>query len=402
MENTSDLLISKFNSDIENIENELAEIISLASEMSEKFAGISNEIKEISGTIGKVFGKNAGALTYIAGGAVKFFGEIYADVKKEEALMKILPKKKILATEKLEIVKFVLGFFLDKIKKEELILLSEINREISDDNYDEFVELYSVNCMRAFDLYLHTLKLIQVCEFAINEFEAWLNNEHNSKLPKITNVEIYAEVVSNFILPSGVETEIVKDKFSASFWILSQKPDLLGAYYYNVFNNSSSLNVIRVFKKPSFMNLRKVSLQFEKLSKNKNSKTVSWINQNPFFIKGKSILKISSLNSFLFKNIIIGNSLFFVLLHYYSDVQKGILEIILSSILFASIVSIFIFLFSKLLFSIYENDKKSLSYYLLLAVFTFFTLGFLPYAFKRYLKKEMDYKVFIEELKLIK
>lgn len=192
MENTSDLLISKFNSDIENIENELAEIISLASEMSEKFAGISNEIKEISGTIGKVFGKNAGALTYIAGGAVKFFGEIYADVKKEEALMKILPKKKILATEKLEIVKFGLVFFLNKIKKEELILLSEINREISDDNYDEFVELYSVNCMRAFDLYLHTLKLIQVCEFAINEFEAWLNNEHNSKLPKITNVEIYA------------------------------------------------------------------------------------------------------------------------------------------------------------------------------------------------------------------
>ena len=83
--------LDEFKSIIEEVKKDVEEAILLASQISDKYKVLSDNIKGMSGNMSKIFkSEKAGAIMLLAGSLINFAGKAYSEIKKESELEKMI------------------------------------------------------------------------------------------------------------------------------------------------------------------------------------------------------------------------------------------------------------------------------------------------------------------------
>lgn len=401
------LLLENLTKDINIIEKEILKISEMAGEISDKFKNISVDIENFSNIIFDLIGKEGRGTSKLIGSAFRFFGEIYADVKKEEALIKLAPKKVELAKAKT----LVIENFYEQLKNQNENLLKlfriEANREYQLNNLVEFENLHGEDCENTFYIYLMNSYLLQVCSYMIEQFKSWdlsngLKDSENAIYPNKSLV--LDSILSNVILEKKSFLQAISfTTANGGIWLLSNQENLFGIHLKKIIIDSVKIEEgkqIRVFNRNSFQSLKIYIKTLNGISKDDKNNSY-WLNLNKYYIQAKIVTKLTSLNIYLFKYFVLSFSILLVYMSW-SAVIKNPIEIILIPII-AAIPAIIMVPIARFIFWSYEDDHgKSLSYYILFLIFSLVTLFMMPIAFHKYKEKEKNYNDFINQLNSIK
>ncbi|SHG21308.1 hypothetical protein SAMN05444372_103203 [Flavobacterium micromati] len=392
--------------DIDLIEKEIIIISELAAEVSEKFQGLANNIQNLSGIVGFFAGRKAGGATNLIGGAIGFFGDIYAGMKHDEALAKLAPKKLALSRAKLETITNFRDLLDNNSENYWKLFLVEANRQYNTDQQDEFVMLYGESCNDAFYLFVMNFYLIQVCDYMLEQFKSWgWSNGKNDSTTAVKPNKTYVleEIVTNVILPNTSFLEAVSSKESSGgIWLMSQHESLFAVLLQKIVSeaeNDDANNKKRVANKKSFIALKK---DLKAMKNIENEDPAIWLKGNKVYQQANSVCKITSINHYLFKYFFIG--IFCFLLLPITEILDYDLSYIYQKVVEKLILALFVALIlsgvARILLWAKESDdgSKSIYYYIFYLFISVFTLGLMPILIFRYQKKEKNYGIFLVQL----
>ena len=393
-------LYEKFNSELSVIEKDMAEIAQMAATVSDKFNGIGENIQSFASIPG--FGRKGAVAATIVGGAVKIFGDLYADVKKEEALQKLLPKKVEIAEAKTSVIQNFLQLLNSHKEKFRLLLQQEINIEFNEEGRSAYKESHAESCQNSYSIYVRTIHMIEICNYMLEEFAAWKLGKHESSQLKPDKTMVLEDVLTMITTPEKL-SDPKNDKLTGGIFLLSQNEPLFATLLNKLHLDAAATEKKkekRVAKRRSFTEVKKFIRKLNKIEGSKDITHLDWIRSYPIFTQAEKTFKLTKLYPYLLKYYGIGY--FIVILYLRSSMRYGAIDMIFSAIFFSFIVSNIAILFSLIIFYLYENNDsgKGSVYYLLFLTFTVLTLGLMPIAFKRYLKREEEYEDFLVQLKL--
>lgn len=197
-----------------DLQAEVKEIVRLASQVSQKYVEIGNILQESSNAVGKVakeiakvtkFKNSSDAAGMIAEGAVlvaaeglKKLGQWNADRKEKKALEILLVKKQELANAKKEgIIRL-----LPRIEKNVNSIVGFCKYEAStiiDFKDTRRFELASGGVETIFQTYFISKQSELLCNYLLDEFDAWINGEHESKSTMKKAGSIYRKCVNDLV-----------------------------------------------------------------------------------------------------------------------------------------------------------------------------------------------------------
>ena len=157
----SKALYENFNSQLSVIEKDMAEIAQMAATVSDKFNGLGENIQNFAAIAG--FGRKGFAAASIIGGAVKILGDVYAGMKKEDALNKLLPKKVEIAEAKTAAIQNYRGILLGQKEKYQSLLHKEITVEFKEDGRAAYQELHGEAVQNSYSIYVRSMHIIEIC-----------------------------------------------------------------------------------------------------------------------------------------------------------------------------------------------------------------------------------------------
>ena len=392
-------LYDKFNSELTVIEKDMAEIAQMAATVSDKFNGIGENIQSFAAIPG--FGRKGVAAATIIGGAVKLFGGLYADVKKEEALQKLLPKKVEIAEAKTAVILNFIKILEGQKGKFRLLLQEEITIEFDESSRAKYQEGGAESCQNSYNLYVRTMHVLEICDYMLAEFASWKAGKHESGIAKPDKALVLEDVLSMITTPQSL-SDPNNNKLTGGMYLLSKNEPLFATLLHKLHIDATATEKKkekRVAKRNSFKEVKKFIRQLKKIEKSKEATHLDWLQSIPTFQEAVENSKLTTLFAYLFKYYGIGY--FILFLFYRSSLKYGFIDTVFSSILMSAIVSTIAIPFSLMIFYLYENDEsKGTGYYILFLTFTILTLGLMPVAFNRYLKKEQNYETFLGQLKV--
>src|SRR5690606_27918627 len=162
--------------------------------LSDKFNGLGENIQNFAAIAG--FGRKGFAAASIIGGAVKILGDVYAGMKKEDALNKLLPKKVEIAEAKTAAIQNYRGILLGQKEKYQSLLHKEITVEFKEDGRAAYQELHGEAVQNSYSIYVRSMHIIEICNYMMAEFDAWKMGLHESGLPKPDKAVVLEEVVN--------------------------------------------------------------------------------------------------------------------------------------------------------------------------------------------------------------
>lgn len=396
----SNALYEKFNSELTIIEKDMAEIAQMAASVSEKFSGIGENIQSFASIPG--FGRKGMAAAHIIGGAVKLFGGLYADMKKEDALQKLLPKKVEIAESKTAAVKNF-GTMLEG-KREEFssLLQQELSLEFTEEGRVKYQETQAEACQNSYSLYVRSMHIVEICNYMLAEFAAWKMGKHESGMANPDKAVVLGDVVTMITTPQSL-SDPTNNKLTGGMYLLSKNEPLFATLIHKLHIDATATEkkkVKRVANRKSFTEVKKFTRQLKKIEQSKDVNHLDWLKSIPTFQQAVENSKLTSLFAYLFKFYGIGYFVFF--LYVRSSMGFGAADVLFSSLVYSAIVSAIVAGISLLIFYIYEDEDagRGMMYYGLFLAFTVLTFGLMPLAFKRYLKKEKNYENFLDQLKL--
>ncbi|MEG9329057.1 hypothetical protein V6B16_14015 [Salinimicrobium catena] len=393
-------LYEKFNSELTVIEKDMAEIAQMAATVSEKFNGIRENIQSFASIPG--FGRKGVAAATIIGGAVKLFGGLYADVKKEEALQKLLPKKIELAELKTMVIQNYAKILEGQKGKFRALLEEEISFEFSDENRATYQEGGAESCQNSYNLYVRTMHVLEICRYMLAEFAAWKTGKHESGESKPDKAVVLEDVLAMITTPEDL-CNPNNNKLTGGMYLLSKNEPLFATLLQKLHIDTTATEKkkeSRVAKRKSFSEVKKFIRQLKKIENSKEVTHLEWLKSLPTFQHAIKASSLTTLQLYLFKYYSIGYLIFFTL--FGPSMENDLGGRISSSIIPALLVAAIAVIFSLMIFYVYENDNggRGLGYYFLFLLFTVLTLGLMPIVFKRYLKKEKNYEDFLVQLKV--
>lgn len=394
------------------IEKEMIEISKMAAEVSEKFQEISRNIESLSGVMSFLVGRKTGAITSLAGGIISTFGEIRADEERERAIRNLLPKKQELANLKTSLI----TNFRDSLKKNleplSLLLKVEVNRSFDETNRIEYENLYGNSCLDAFDLYVLTYYMIQLCDFMLEEFSAWTAYKHESGYESPDKSHVLDIVLNEIIFPNGFRNGLSTSSSNAGIWLLTKRDSILAGSLYKKYKEgkkiednktkgfySESYKKIRVVKRESFKSSKTYFEEIKKtISKDKtgNLKVLTTTNT---YKQASTIFNLKSPKKYFFNVVFLTIfSIGFLAVITGKESFASILIVSFSVALIHSLVTRF-WLWQK---NVESSDSGCLNFFyeLLCKLFiTIISLGTVPFLVYQYEKKEKRFEEFIFQLR---
>lgn len=205
---------------MEEVQYMMAEITEFSAQISDRFDGISQTVKEIGDGAISFMQNNRRSLfknkdnadlamgiatvaTTVVSGAVSFFGGLIADYKKNKQLNKLLVVKQEIATDKIDVVR-------------RSTVLMEQNINIFNQVINEYVAAeYSLEELRDYDLRgKHLEAMAQAMEqfkkacflyfisnFVLSEYEAWLEGKHESGSSYPNEDSVNGFILYNILYP---------------------------------------------------------------------------------------------------------------------------------------------------------------------------------------------------------
>lgn len=397
----SKALYENFHSQLSVIEQDMAEIAQMAATVSDKFNGLGENIQNFAAIAG--FGRKGHAAAHIIGGAVKILGDVYAELKKEDALKKLLPKKVEIAEAKAGVIQNYRQLLESQKEKYHSLLHEQITIEFKEENRLEYQELYAESAQNSYSIYVRSLYIIEICNYMMAEFDAWKMGKHESGLPKPDKAIVLEEVVAMITTPESL-CDPNNTKLTGGIYLLSKNEPLFATVLNKLHVNAittENKKAKRVADRKSFSEVKKFIQQLKKMERSKDVTHLDWLYALPTFHQAVKSCKLTPLFLYLLKYYSI---LYFLLFLFNSSSfeQDGLIGAISTSIIPSLAVAVVAVIFSLLIFRIYENDDagRGLWYYIFFLTFTVLTLGLMPIAFKRYLAKEKDYENFLIQLKV--
>jgi hypothetical protein len=388
-------LYENFNSQLTKIEKDMAEIAEMAAAVSDKFDGIGNNILNFAALAG--LGRKGQTTATIVGGAVKLFGGVYAELKKEEALKKLLPKKVELA----ELKTAVIQNFKGNLEGRKAELNSLLQQEVGIEFKEEDKSIRGEACQDAYAMYVRSMHIIEICNYMLEEFAAWKLGKHESGMPKPDKAVVLEEVVAMITTPENL-TDPNNTKITGGLYLLSKNEPLFATMLNKIHSDASKSDnkeQKRVANRKSFTEVKKFVRKLKKIEKSKEITHLNWLNSFPTFQNAVETFKLTRFYTYLLKYYGIGYFIFILFMR--SSMNHGAVDMILSAIMLSFIVSNIAIVFSLIIFYLYENeDGKGLWYYIFFLTFTVLTFGLMPIAFKRYLEKESNYEDFLTQLRV--
>ncbi len=267
------------------LQKELSEINRMAAKVSDKFTEIGSNIKRSSKELNKLtktiagftkYKKDAeiiGDLTEIGldaiGTITDKMGSWFAERKKNKKLNELLPYKKKLASEKIDF----LNTTLPKISKDKYKMIRICKNDaptILDYNDTNRLELVKEGLHNGFEAYFILENLERVCIFMKAEFNAWLQEKHQSNLispnAKITFRNCVKQLVEWSKLPENkIDYSLITSLSVGSILLLTNKEiqdvAILDSKVKLLSNNLAYLNI-----KASLMPFNTNANEFKELS----------------------------------------------------------------------------------------------------------------------------------------
>ena len=404
---SKEIQLEKLTSEMNIIEQEIISISNMASEISDKFNHLSENIKGLSDLASALAGKKAGSVTNLIGHGIALFGNIYADVKKDEAIAKLLPKKQEIAKIKYNIISNYKRDLDNKIESLLILFKDEVNRTYNEEDITKYEELYGQSCIDSFHLYTMSFYMAQICDFMLAEFSAWQNGQNESEYEKPDKTYILEYVVTNIIAPNGLINELQKRNSTGGFWLLTKQDSLFAAILNNITDNdNANENPKRIVKSNSFKHLKNYLNQLKKVIKSNTNNKTEWLSNNEIYTKANKVTTLKSLNTFLFICLTV---MYFISLMIISFNNKSTpndllfqIENLFSAIILAAIAALIAIPFCRIAFWVFDDNEfeKKGYYYLMILFLGIITLGVVPISFYVYLKKEEEFRLFLLELKI--
>lgn len=219
---------------IEDLDKELSEILFLSSQLSERFTGIAQDIYDIAPVVGDFFGSKAQRNTELISLAVDLFGKLYAEIKKKSEQQKLLIKKQELASAKMNVLVTYNYMLHGAIDNAEEIFSNEIQYIIPSGDINNFETTRAKTLKLSYGNYLKNLKLKQVIDYIIEEYNAWLAGKHESGMQKPLNASVYDYVVNSFLLPEGLQAAILDKRYTAGMWLFENENILVASYFESI------------------------------------------------------------------------------------------------------------------------------------------------------------------------
>ncbi len=201
------------------IKEEMQKIMKLTAEVSAKFSQVGDSIINLSNNISKTskqFGKNTdyiGSGAMLVGSAVKLGGQLWAKYKENKLNKQMLPKKREIATAKIEIIRTLRKRVLKEHEMLEKFCLQEANK-ISDVGNNEKYDILQKGMKELLETYFIFKHLLHISVFFISEFEAWLANSHESGYQLLSGTDIYQECVNKVIENSKFPENAIQNEIS--------------------------------------------------------------------------------------------------------------------------------------------------------------------------------------------
>lgn len=393
------------------IEIELLEVLNMSSEISDRFNDISNNIKQLSNVVSILGSKKTGAAMGLFGEVVNMFGEIKADDERERALRKVLIKKIELANLKLGVVTNFRNDLSNKIDPLFRLLEEEINRPYDENRREEFSQLHGTTCLDAFDLYVSTFYLIQVCDFMIGEFNAWIKYKHNSEFEVPDKSYILDFVLNKMIFPNGLKNGLENRNSFAGIWLLPKRESIIAGSMYKKFIEgkkiednkekgfySGSYKKKKILKRESFIYLKEYINETDKIVEQDKTDHLKIITDSIIYKQAKDVCNIKSSFFYFFR------AAFIVIFGFYIISAGTSEEPFFSGLISGLIGSLSVAFAFGLLgrFLIWADNVKSDGgcleslFKLIVGVLS---LGTIPLMVRSYKNKEINFNKYIVNLK---
>lgn len=426
MSNFQNQQIESLESVLSEIQKDVAEATIMASVISEKFNVVSEGIHSLSGAFTKAF-KNpaAGLAVHVAGFAVDLVGKAYSSVKKEYELIKLLPKKKELASLKRNIILSHIELLYNRIPKLKQLLIIETDRPFNLNDKIKFEKTFGNDCQTAFELYVKSYHILKVCEFIIAEFDAWESDQHESEFTVPLPFQSLSHTLTEIIAPNGFLKLLLYGKNKASYFLFIKNESLLGAVYSQIYEENiteKSKNIKKIYKRKEYISLETFQIQIKKIIKKKDLE-FSWIYKNSFFIEAEDRLYLNTryfaITSFIFKRFSIIAAVLIMFLIFMSLITSNnyndALDIISNLPFLFIYLSILFWIVSSIIYFFdwalnYGYDKNDTSFFARRPSFrikitnfflNLFTLGILGFAKKAYEKKELKFLTWFKQIQYI-
>jgi hypothetical protein len=418
--NPNEKKLESFNELIGPIEKEIIVISNMAAEISEKFQDLSRNIESLSGIVGVLAGRKYGAITSLAGGLLGIIGDIHAEDERQKALMRLLPKKQELANLKTSLIKGFRENLNNKIEYLSLLLKEEVNRPYDKSNHAEYVELYGGACLEAFELYTSTYYMVQVCDFMLEEFYAWSQNQHESGYESPDKSFVLNIVLNEIIFPNGLTNGLNTHGSNAGIWLLTERESIFAGSMYVKFKEgqiiqnengegfySGSYKKKRVIKRESFKSLKKYVDEISKVVSNDKTGNLNFLHNTSIYKQAVDVCNIESPTRYFFKIAFLTCFFLFTIPLLISLISTG--ELTFQVILLPIIIS-FIFALIHSLVSRYWlwqknvvssgggcfNSILELIFKLIIIVLSIGTVPLLVYLYE---KKEEKFETFANNLR---
>lgn len=392
-------IYENFNSQLTAIEKDMAQIAEMAAAVSNKFDGIGDNILNFAAIAG--LGRKGLATATIVGGAVKLFGEVYAELKKEEALKKLLPKKVEIAELKTTVIQNFKEILEGKITDLRSLLEQEINVEFQEAGRATYEENRGEACQDSYSFYVRSMHIIEICHYMLEEFAAWKMGKHESGMSKPDKAVVLEDVVAMITTPENL-TDPNNTNMTGGLYLLSKNEPLFATMLNKIHldaSKSEKKSRKRVANRKSFTEVKRFVHKLKKIEKSKEITHLNWLSSFPTFQNAVETFKLTKFYTYLLKYYGIGYFIFILFMR--SSMDHGSVDMIFSAIMLSFLVSNIAILFSLIIFYLYENeDGKGLWYYIFFLTFTVLTFGLMPIAFKRYLEKENNYEDFLTQLRV--
>lgn len=396
----SQALYENFNSQLSVIEQDMAEIAQMAATVSDKFNGLGENIQNFAAMAR--LGRKGHAAAHIIGGAVKFLGDVYAELKKEDALKKLLPKKVEIAEAKAGAIQNYRGILESQKEKYQSLLNQEIAVEFTEETRTEYQELHAEAAQNSYSIYVRSLYILEICQYMLAEFDAWKMGMHESGSTKPDKAVVLEEVVAMITTPESL-CDPNNTKLTGGIYLLSKNEPLFATILNKIHVNATTnekKKAKRVADRRSFSEVKNFIRQLKKMERSKDITHLDWLFALPTFHQAVKSYKLTPLFLYLLKYYSI---LYFLLfLFNSSSYEYDRLEAISTSIIPSLALAVVAVIISLLIFQIHENEDagRGLWYYIFFLTFTVLTFGLMPFAFNRYLTKESNYEDFLIQLKV--
>lgn len=403
-----DKKIEYLKSIVNPITEELDEVLIMTSEISDRFCDLSNSIKQLSYVAGIVVGRRTGVVMDLIGEAVNVFGQIKADDERDIAMRQVLMKKIELANLKLGVVISARKNLANQIDSFYELLCIEIIRPYDETKREEFEKLYGAACLDAFEMYVSIYYFIQVCDFMIEEFNAWIKYKHNSEFEIPSKSYILDFILNELIFPRGLKNGLDNRNLYAGFWLLSKRESIIGGAMLKVLIEgekieaskkkgfySESYKKTNILKRESFLYLKTYVNEIWNVVEQDKTGNLKVITDSIIYKQAKDVCNIKSPIFYFFIRAYVVVFCFFIIGNY-----KNIASVFGTGLIACVPIAFVFSLVCK--FFLWSNNVKSEGS-CLESIFKFIvavlSLGTIPILVKAYENKDISFNNYIVYLK---